>query len=96
VRSKAIEKTLNELADLLESVGEAHIAESPRRLATQIGSAIGDEAYQKTVRKVMRLFGGMGSFQDLVLQTSEGVRREHAELERLRDRLFEEVKRELR
>lgn len=96
MRSTAIEKTLLELAALLESVDEVRMAESSRRLASEIREARGKDAYQTAVREVMRLFGGMGSFQDVVLQTREGVRPEQGEFERLRDRLFQETKQEVR
>ncbi len=96
MRLSPIEKTLIELATLLESVDEARIAETPRRLASEISQAHGEDAYRAAVRKVVRLFGGMGSFQDVVLQTREGVRPEQAEFERLRDRLFQETKQEVR
>jgi hypothetical protein len=96
MRSSAIEKTLLDLAALLESVHEVRIAETPRRLASAISEARGEDEYQAAVRKVIRLFAGMGSFQDVVLQTREGVRPEQAEFERLRDRLFQEAKQEVR
>jgi hypothetical protein len=38
----------------------------------------------------------MGSFQDLVLKDSDGVRPEQDEFDRLRDRLFEEARAALR
>jgi hypothetical protein len=94
MRSSAIEKTLLELTALLESVDE--VPETPRGLAPAIREARGKDAYQTAVRDVIRLFGGMGSFQDVVLQTREGVRPEQAEFELLRDRLFQEAKREVR
>jgi hypothetical protein len=96
VRSTAIEKTLLQLATLLESVGELRRAETPRSLASEISEAGADDEYQAAVRKVVRLFGGMGSFQDVILQTRQGVRPEQAEFERLLDRLFQETKQEVR
>jgi hypothetical protein len=96
MRPRSIEKTLLELAALLDSVGEVRLAETPRTLASHISEARGEDEYQSAVREVIRLFGGMGSFQDVVLQTRNGVRPEQAEFARLRDRLFQETKQEVR
>jgi hypothetical protein len=96
MRPRAIEKTLLELAAVLESVDEVRLAETPRTLAAHLSEANGEDEYQTAVREVIRLFGGMGSFQDVVLQTGKGVRPEHAEFARLLDRLFQETKQEVR
>jgi hypothetical protein len=49
-------------------------------------------ARQRVVRDGLRLFSGMGSFQDLVLQDERGMRSENDELEVLRASLFEALK----
>jgi hypothetical protein len=96
MKPRSIETTLLELAALLESVDEVRLAETPRMLASHISEARGEDEYKTAVREVIRLFGGMGSFQDVVLQTGKGVRPEQAEFARLRDRLFQEAKQEIR
>jgi hypothetical protein len=61
---------------------------------TSIGPATAE--YQDAVRNTLQLYGGMGSFQDLVLQNEKGVIPEQSELFRLRNDLFTALQAELR
>jgi hypothetical protein len=47
------------------------------------------EVKMTAARSILRMYGGMGSFGDLVLQNADGVLPEQAEFDRLRQRLFE-------
>lgn len=61
-------------------------------------SAIHPESteYQDALRDALKLFGGMGSFQDLVLQNEKGVTPDQPELSKLRHELFVALRAELR
>ncbi|NNN21676.1 MAG: hypothetical protein HKL80_06710 [Acidimicrobiales bacterium] len=52
--------------------------------------------YQVAIRDALKLFGGMGTFQDLVLQSEKGVAAEQVELAKLRHELFLALRAELR
>lgn len=52
--------------------------------------------YQEAVRETLRLYSGMGSFQDLVLQNEKGVLPEQGDLAKLRHDLFMVLRAELR
>jgi len=80
---------LQAIADLLLDSGEARIALRLRMLATQSLDARDIDEQREVARRVLALYGGMGSFQDLVLQDDDGVRAEQAVFDRLRKRLFE-------
>ncbi|WP_376771292.1 DUF6966 domain-containing protein [Rhizomonospora bruguierae] len=60
------------------------------RIASDLRYAGEDEERQRSViREILTLYqGGMGSFQDYVLQDSSGVRPEHQRFDDLRRRLF--------
>jgi hypothetical protein len=58
-------------------------------LAAVEGAVPETSGYQEAMRAILALFGGMGSFQDLVLQDATGVLPEQTELASLRHHLFE-------
>lgn len=87
---------LRAAAKLLAEAGEARPAQHLYELAARASGASDDEARQEVVRDVLALYGGMGSFQDLVLQDERGVRPEQPALDRLRAQLFEVARDELR
>ena len=85
------------LAELLDHAGEARTSAVLRHLADGLeGQSPGTEGRRAVVRQILRLYGGMGSFQDLVLQDAGGVRPEQRDLQSLRHQLFEEARTELR
>jgi hypothetical protein len=82
--------TLNETAQLLASVGETRASNALTTIAEPLAQGSQDAEVQTTAaRLVLRMYSGMGSFGDLVLQDANGVLPEQAEFDRLRQRLFE-------
>lgn len=66
-------------------------------LANAVEASSGDDVgRQGLVREILGLFGGMGSFQDMVLQDASGVLPQQDEFDRLRTELFQQARRELR
>ncbi|MEV0621346.1 hypothetical protein AB0I81_49015 [Nonomuraea sp. NPDC050404] len=91
------------LIELLEGLGGRYvsIAMGLRRLTLEVEEAReherdSPELLQYAVRKILRLYGGMGSFQDLILQNAQGVLPEQDRFEELQDQLFEAARDELR
>lgn len=84
------------IADLLTQAGEARVAQVFGNLAEDVQAARDTESSREVLRRALALYsGGMGSFQDLVLQNASGVLPEQAELDTLRRALFEEARRDL-
>lgn len=85
-----VRKILREMSALAavapfgESVSQ-HLAD----LAVRLEQADGASRVLRDIRALYR--GGMGSFQDLVLQDRNGVLPEHPAFDRLRHQLYEEV-----
>src|SRR5512133_2364412 len=77
------------LARLLDRAQEQRWAQSMWQLADAAAAASGTQERQEVVRRVLALYGGMGSFNDVVLQDERGVMPEQVELDELRSRLFE-------
>lgn len=86
----AVAEDLADLIRLLRSVGEDRWSGRLERIRAEMCDS--EVPQRETVRQVLALFGGMGSFQDLVLQNSAGALPEQRELDRIRDRLFEHVR----
>jgi hypothetical protein len=86
---------LLELADLLGECGERPWATRLAALAADLESAGDGRGRVDAARAVLALFGGMGSFSDLVLQDTNGVRVEQPRLDASRDRLFDLAREEL-
>jgi hypothetical protein len=91
-----VAELLQQLTDFLERVGEGAVARGMHDLATEARSAASETDRRKVVQKVLALYRGMGSLQDLVLQDSVGVRPEQAELDALRSALFDEARQQIR
>lgn len=92
-----IEPALMELVGVLESAGEQRWAASLRRLQARAQEGASDPtAYKQVIRDMLSIFGGMGSFSDLVLYRN-GVllREENDRLEQLRGQLFEAARDQL-
>jgi hypothetical protein len=87
---------LADLADLLAGCGQRPWATRLAALATDLESAGNGPARADVVRSVLSLYGGMGSFSDVVLQDMSGALPEQDRLDWLRDRLFEQARGELR
>ncbi|SPL96381.1 unnamed protein product [[Actinomadura] parvosata subsp. kistnae] len=97
-----VRQALAALIELLESVGRpfASYADGLRNLDRQVEEARdrdSPELLQHAVRNILRLYGGMGSFADLILQTPQGVALpEQDEFYALQQQLFEAARDELR
>lgn len=89
-----IQATVSDLAELLQSAGEESWARVFHRLLVRLRSASPER--QTVVRDILSLYGAAGSFSDLVLQDASGVGPEQRQLDRLRTRLFELARAELR
>jgi hypothetical protein len=81
----SVESLLRQLAGLLGEHGETAWAESLEKLAAEYG-----ESPELTSRRICSSYGGMGSFNDLVLHGPDGhpLQGENDELSRLRSRLY--------
>jgi hypothetical protein len=87
---------LVETADLLTDGEELRWATRLSALANDLESAGSGPARQDVIRAVMALYGGMGSFSDLVLQDMSGALPEQQRFDRRRSELFELARDELR
>jgi hypothetical protein len=87
---------LIELAGLYRRVGETSKAASFEELAALLSQDPEGDEYRTAVRTVLRMYGGMGSFSDEVLQDRTGVLPEHETFDALRGELFEAAVNELR
>jgi len=88
---------LVDLVALLSSASQGRYSKGISSIYDALWDAQGDRAREQAViREILSLYGGMGSFQDLVLQDAHGVRPEQDEFDRLRHRLFEEARAALR
>lgn len=86
---RTIETTLKEIIEVLEEVDENN---------WKLGFVNTLEEYKKTKerdalkRRILRLYGGMGSFNDLVLhKNGEICITENNKLDKLRKRLFDQI-----
>lgn len=80
--------TVLRLVFLLHQEGEILWSESLLRIAIRIADSGSDEQMQSVARELLSVFGGMGSFNDLVLQNERGVSPENQELDLLRAEMF--------
>lgn len=86
---------LSRLAQLLAGADEPRWSQSMSRLAERAAATPGSAERREVIREVLSLYGGMGSFNDVVLQDARGVLPEQPELDQLRSRLFETARGEL-
>jgi hypothetical protein len=86
---------ITKIAVLLEGVDQANWTQGLRNFALRLENPEPPTDRQQVVRDILSTYGGMGSFQDIVLQNSTGVRLEHKEFSRLRHLLFEQARGEL-
>jgi hypothetical protein len=90
-------EVLNDLVVLLSGANQSPYSSGISSIHDALRDSQGDRAREQAViRQILALYGGMGSFQDLVLQDSDGMRPEQDEFDRLRHRLFEEARAALR
>lgn len=92
-----IVRLLRSILALLTTANETRwIPAIQQRIARFVAVDLDMTEYQDAIRDGLKLFGGMGSFQDLVLQNESGVTADQPELSRLRHELFVALKAELR
>lgn len=85
-------EVLSDLIALLSAANEGVYARRISSARDVLEESLGDrDREQATVRSILSLYGAMGSFQDLVLQDSNGVRPEQNGFDRLRSQLFDEA-----
>jgi hypothetical protein len=83
---------LSDLGVVLSDANQGRYSSGLSSIHDALRDAQGDRAREQAViRQILSLYGGMGSFQDLVLQDSNGVRPEQDEFDRLRHRVFQEA-----
>ncbi|QRP49053.1 hypothetical protein [Amycolatopsis sp. FDAARGOS 1241] len=79
---------LSDIRDVLDVTMESEWKQTFSRYENLLRRSVDDAAArQRIIREMLRLYGGMNSFNDLVLQDSRGARPENAELDRLRHEL---------
>ncbi|PZG51345.1 hypothetical protein C1I98_08960 [Spongiactinospora gelatinilytica] len=77
------------MSALLNETGEPGLAREPAGLAAAVRvSGPTQTSVRRSSGKILRMYGGMGSLQDIVLQNAAGVLPENAEFDRLRRALF--------
>lgn len=90
-------RLLRSILALLTTANETRwIPAIQQRIADLAATHPGTTEYQAAIRDALKLFGGMGSFQDLVLQNENGVTADQPELSKLRHELFVALQGELR
>lgn len=83
-----IRKTVANIACILSSNDEHTWAKSFERLGTEL-----DSDYESSIRKLKGLYGGMGSFNDIVLhKNGRPLIQENDELDDLRHTLYNQLK----
>jgi len=91
-----LSELLAALTDVLDEAGQSSWASTTRQLGVALSRASSPGSRQEAVRRVLALFqGGMGSFNDVVLQNAQGVLPAQATLDVVRRQVFEEARREL-
>jgi len=92
MNANRIPEILNALGRLLEQVNEADWARACKQLATDY-----ERDPQTARRSILALYGGMGSFNDLVVYDEAGrvLVDENESLDKLRSMLHEECRREI-
>lgn len=96
MNAQRIVDLLEQMIAILSSTGHSDWAPALESLRDEIELSATDSAkYRNAVRSGLALYGGMGSFQDLVLQDRTGVRPEQPEFAALRGDLFIALRNEL-
>lgn len=88
---RRVPDALRELEQLLREVGHSRWAALLDELAAGAEAAGTGPEQRDVLRRITRLFGGMASLNDLVLQDRRGVLPEQQRLDVLRDRLHDAV-----
>ena len=94
---RGVLQLLESIVTLLRAAQEAHwIPAIEQQVAIFNAVQPGTTEYQDAIRGALKLYGGMGSFQDLVLHNERGlVTADQADLARLRQELFAVLREQL-
>ena len=89
-----ISDILNKIISVLERSSEDDWLNIFKEIIKNYESLTNDDEKEVYRRKLLRIYGGMGSFSDLVLYKNNDVlHKENNELDELRKELFEELRR---
>lgn len=87
--SNEIKHVLDELIELLISTDELNWSSALKSMRVQYGTVDSPVEQQRLLSDILRIYGGMGSFSDLVLYDSNNLLvAENERLDRLRSDLF--------
>lgn len=92
---KEIMIILTQIIQLLESVNENSWVETLKNCRNDCGCVENEEEANDIRRKILSIYGGMGSFNDLVLGSAGNILPENKELDRLSTKLFETLRNQL-
>ena len=82
---------------LLEKCNEPEWANHMKMISESLTMhSIEDNEKQRVYREILHLFGGMGSFQDLVLHTGDNMVDDNRVFDALRKELFEAARNQLK
>jgi len=85
----AIEKLILDIINILDSVGEINWKNAFLSHYNRILSAANENDYKQAIRDVMGMYGGMGSFSDVVLYSQNRICvKETRKLDKLRKKLY--------
>ncbi len=82
---------LREIQELVAACGQERWASMFAHLAEDAAEATAGTGQREVLQRIGELYGGMGSFNDLVLQDRQGVRPEQRRLDTLRTDLYRAV-----
>ncbi|MFP2468885.1 DUF6966 domain-containing protein [Pseudescherichia vulneris] len=86
-----IKNLLNSISILLDATNEKKWAEQFKHFHQQL-----DADYDTTLNEIKIVFGGAGSFNDLILQKNgQMLREENIALNKLQDALYDALKKEI-
>ena len=95
--SEPVEHLLERLVTLLAAANELSWRSTMEALLAEMQGTHDDVQYQHVLRRILRLYrGGMGSFEDLVLQADGCVLPEQPEFDIARESLFHAAREQLR
>ena len=83
--------TLERIVSILKAAGSSW-ANSIGDAGAAVAMSSTPEELSSNLKRLLSMYGGMGSFNDLVLQTRAGVRPEQSELDRLRSLLYHQTR----
>lgn len=84
-----LRSTVRQLEDLLQAEGEQFWSRKLRRARIELETGPRPEVIRGIALRLLGMFGGMGSFNDLVLYDESGIRPSQDQFDDLRHRLYE-------